>query len=539
MKILGLNGGHDGALAVVEEGSLVHAREAEKGSHARHSPLGAEALMGGLLAMDDVPDVVAHSGWWKGRMGGASFPTGAGYHGVAAPRVQSARLLGRDATLVFTSHERSHLFCSLGLSAIPPDRDCQVLLWEGDVGRFYRVSAAGEVTPVGGAVLAEPGSRYIFAYALADPSVDADADPSLLLENAGKMMALAAYCEDPGRPSPAEAALLEVVLGAPSAYRLRKRALASHPLCDAGVESDAMKRFARLLTDAIFDRFWAFAGQRLDLDAPLVMAGGCALNCEWNTRFRRAWRAEVFVPPCPNDSGVAIGAAIDAQQLLGGPARVSWRVDAGEAFAADRAPGPAWRRVSASATCVARLLEAGCVLAWVSGRFELGPRALGHRSILAAPFEGEMHARLNRIKQREGFRPIAPVCQVERVHEHFDWQGPSPHMLYFQKVTDARLAAVTHVDGTARVQTVDRGDQPALWELLEAFRQRTGVPVLCNTSLNYKGLGFINAMSELETYAEQHGLDGFVVDGEAWIRRELGGETGVEPDRSFEEEMAP
>lgn len=520
MRILGINGGHDGAIAVVADGRVDYVREAEKGSHARHSPLSVEALLGGLFALDEVPDVIAHSGWWRGRMGGPSFSTGAGYHGVAAPRVERVRLLGREATMVATSHERSHIFCSLGLSAVAPEVDCQVLLWEGDVGSFYRVSPAGQVTCLG-AVLPEPGSRYIFAYALADPSVDADTDPSLLLENAGKTMALAAYCDGPLRPTAEEAGLLERILGAPSIYRLRKRDMASHPLCNAGVESPAMKRMARLLTDAIFDRFWGFARHRLDRALPLVMAGGCALNCEWNTRFRRAWSAEVFVPPCPNDSGVALGAALDAQQLLGGPVRTAWRVDCGEAFSADREPGASWTEVEASPDSIARLLAAGRVFAWVSGRFELGPRALGHRSILAAPFLAETRDRLNHIKQREGFRPIAPVCQLERVHEHFDWRGPSPHMLYFQKVTDARLAAITHVDGTARVQTIARSEEPALWEVLEAFRRRTGAPVLCNTSLNFKGLGFINATSELEKYAEQHGLDGFAVDGRAWLRRDL------------------
>jgi hydroxymethyl cephem carbamoyltransferase len=91
-------------------------------------------------------------------------------------------------------------------------------------------------------------------------------------------------------------------------------------------------------------------------------------------------------------------------------------------------------------------------------------------------------------------------------------------MLYFQRVLDARLKAVTHVDGTARLQTVSKEDNQPLWAVLEAFRRMTGVGVLCNTSLNFKGLGFINSMSELEEFALDQGLDGFVVDGEVWIR---------------------
>ena len=124
-----------------------------------------------------------------------------------------------------------------------------------------------------------------------------------------------------------------------------------------------------------------------------------------------------------------------------------------------------------------------------------------------------MRARLNRIKQREDFRPIAPICLEEDVEKHFDWSGPSPYMLYFQPVRDLGLEAVSHVDTTARVQTVRADQNAAMHALLTRFRARTGTGVLCNTSLNYPGSGFINRTSDLYHYCRTYGVDAFVYEG--------------------------
>ena len=167
---------------------------------------------------------------------------------------------------------------------------------------------------------------------------------------------------------------------------------------------------------------------------------------------------------------------------------------------------------------VAEFLEEGNIIAWVQGRYEIGPRALGNRSILASPFKSQIRARLNKIKQRESYRPIAPVCIESDVSNLFDWKGSSPYMLYFQKVKDAKLDAITHVDQTARVQTVTQNQNFRLYQLLLSFKQRTGYGVLCNTSLNYKHLGFINRMSDLIKFILQRNLDGFVVDDKFYIR---------------------
>jgi predicted NodU family carbamoyl transferase len=166
---------------------------------------------------------------------------------------------------------------------------------------------------------------------------------------------------------------------------------------------------------------------------------------------------------------------------------------------------------------VANLLANDLILGWVNGRYEIGPRALGNRSILASPFRESTRIRLNEIKQREQFRPIAPICLEEDAARWFGCDHPSPYMLYTFKVRTSALAAVTHVNSTARLQTVSAASNQSLFTLLTVFKKLTGYGVLCNTSLNFNGRGFINNMRDLSDYASNYGLDGFVVEGNIFM----------------------
>jgi predicted NodU family carbamoyl transferase len=125
--------------------------------------------------------------------------------------------------------------------------------------------------------------------------------------------------------------------------------------------------------------------------------------------------------------------------------------------------------------------------------------------------------RLNEIKQREQYRPIAPACLEEDAARWFGCNHPSPFMLYTQLVSTEALAAVTHVNGTARIQTVSPLTNSHLHKLLTAFKARTGYGVLCNTSLNFKGRGFINDIADLSVYAIERNLDGFVIEGRSYM----------------------
>ncbi|ADG89345.1 carbamoyltransferase [Thermobispora bispora] len=230
----------------------------------------------------------------------------------------------------------------------------------------------------------------------------------------------------------------------------------------------------------------------------LTMAGGVALNCVANTRLLAEGPFDdVWVQPAAGDAGTALGGALHLAAEHGEPITPMDGADLGrgwtdEELAAwlDRARVP-YERPDDLAAAVAAELAADRIVAWFQGRAEYGPRALGHRSLLAHPGHAANTERLNDVKGREPFRPVAPMVLAERAGEIFT-RGPltSPYMLFIHDVRPGwreLIPAVVHVDGTARIQTVDRRREPLLARLLEEFEARTGLPVLVNTSLNTAG----------------------------------------------------
>jgi carbamoyltransferase len=230
----------------------------------------------------------------------------------------------------------------------------------------------------------------------------------------------------------------------------------------------------------------------------LALAGGVALNCVANSRI---WRDgpfdEVWVQPASGDAGTALGAALEVAAQLGDPPAAMRTAALGRAWTDDQLAtwldraALAYERPGDVAEVVAATLAANGVVAWFQGRSEYGPRALGHRSLLADPRDPANTERLNDVKGREQFRPVAPMVRAERAADLFDAGPlPSPFMLFTHRVKPGwseRIPAVVHVDGTARIQTVDARDEPLLARMLEGFERRTGVPVVVNTSLNTAG----------------------------------------------------
>ncbi len=237
----------------------------------------------------------------------------------------------------------------------------------------------------------------------------------------------------------------------------------------------------------------------------LCMAGGVALNCVMNACLRdRGPFKQIWVQPAAGDAGTALGAAlwIDAQER--GSDERRYRMDhafLGPEYGDDeieqflqwsKLP---YRRLDDVAEQAADLLARDRIIGWFQGRMEYGPRALGARSILASPIHADMQARLNEIKDREDFRPVAPVVLEEEAGSWFVTAngapaGASPYMLFVYDVPPdkaERIPAVRHVDGTARIQTINRDQHPRYYDLLKAFARRTGVPVLVNTSFNTRG----------------------------------------------------
>jgi predicted NodU family carbamoyl transferase len=523
LKFLSYNPGHDGAVAFLEDSRLIFSIEAEKDSNYRHSAISVAEVLDAVSQLRAVPDVICLSGWWPRdhhEFLHSSHRNG-GYRGVSAESalMEKARLFGGQADYFSSSHERSHILCAFGTSALPKGTPCYALIWEGEMGSFYEIDAHLNITLIAD-VLTQPGNRYGLLYGLADPTFPKDG-PYPRSSDAGKLMALASFSTR-SVPTESETDLLRFLLDGPYRKLSDYEHLDRAPHLDVGLDDSEFRNFAGIYSDAIFEVFHRFALNNLEQGRPLLIAGGCGLNCDWNTRWRETGLfSEVFVPPVANDSGAAIGTAIDAQFRHTGDPKISWDVYSGLEFRTENTIDPnGYDIFENDDVLVADLLGQDLILGWVHGRYEIGPRALGNRSILAAPFKDETRVRLNEIKQREQFRPIAPVCLREDAETWFGCDHDSPHMLYTYRAATEDLRAVTHVNGTARLQTVTSDSNRTLHDLLVAFKRLTGYGVLCNTSLNFRGKGFINNLADLDVYAAEHGLDGFVVEGRAYLRRD-------------------
>jgi carbamoyltransferase len=239
----------------------------------------------------------------------------------------------------------------------------------------------------------------------------------------------------------------------------------------------------------------------------LTMAGGVALNCVANSFLAREGPFEqIWVQPAAGDSGTALGAAMHVAHEFGDPVAPMRGAALGRGWSDEEIErwlhraGLAYSRPSDLADEVGRALAADAVVAWFQGRSEYGPRALGKRSLLANPTRAGNLERLNDIKGREQFRPVAPMVLVDRAAEVFDGPLPSPYMLFTHRVRPGwveRIPAAVHVDGTARIQTVDPRDDPLVAEMLQSFERRTGVPVVINTSLNTAGRPIVDDVRDV------------------------------------------
>ena len=518
MNILSFNPNHDGAVAFIKDAQLVFSHEAEKDSNYRYSRISTRDVMSALWKADEIPDVVCLGGWWPQDNIIPGYPVHTGYRGIGEGSilVQKRAFLGRTSHFFSSSHERSHLLCAYGLSNLPSGTPCYALIWEGEFGSFYEVDEKFNITHIS-EVLSEPGHRYASLYDLADPSFPEDA-PYSRLSDAGKLMALASYSIR-NELLPEEEDLLCFLLETKHLRIGRDKDVKKYTYYNVGFNDAEFRNFAGILSDRIFDMFYSFAEKNMQKRLPLIIGGGCGLNCDWNSRWKASGLfPEVFVSPVTNDSGSAIGTAIDAQLFFTGNPKITWDVYSGEDFDMNRPFNvDDFDIYEADDDRISDMLANDLILGWVNGRYEIGPRALGNRSILASPFKEDTRIRLNNIKQREQYRPIAPVCLEEDASKWFGCTEPSPFMLYTYKAITDTLPAVTHVNKTARLQTVSYESNYPLFKLLTSFKKQTGYGVLCNTSLNFKGRGFINGIDDLASFTAEHLLDGFVVDGKIFL----------------------
>src|SRR5713101_7448072 len=256
----------------------------------------------------------------------------------------------------------------------------------------------------------------------------------------------------------------------------------------------------------------------------LCLAGGVALNSKANGKILASQLMEkMFVQPAASDDGVALGAALAPYLDHGGrlPNKAMRHAYLGPAFddaaveTALKAYKLRYSRMSDPAATAAELLAKGKILGWFQGRMEFGPRALGARSILADPLDTEMNTKLNNaVKFREWWRPFAPSLKKEAAGEYLESGTDSPFMILTAQVRPEKrsmIPSVTHVDGSARPQTVEKEINPLYWRLLDEFGKRTGVPVIMNTSFNLRGEAIVHTPTDAVRTFFSSGMDALII----------------------------
>jgi carbamoyltransferase len=511
MRILGINAiFHDPAAALVVDGAVVAAAEEERFSRRKHGkrpvPFSAWELpeqaarwclrVAGIEPHD--LDAVAYSyDPALVRAGLAGLDEGwedlRTTYARRAPNFLATAMPGLDPAIVrFVPHHLAHA-ASAGLAA--PFRDSAVLVADGRgeatsyLGGIYRdgnleVLASQELPHSLGLMYEEVTDHLGF----------------LRSSDEYKVMALASYARDDAQLLPELRELIKPTGDGGFVVRpidwdaLAKRRQPDeelrpeHAVLAASVQArleEVLLELARWLHDRTGE--WR-----------LTMAGGVALNCVANTRLLAEGPFDqIWVQPAAGDAGTALGGALHLAQSHGEPIVPMRGADLGRGFSDEELE--AWlesahvryERPPDVAVAVAEALAGDAIVAWFQGRSEFGPRALGRRSLLAHPGHAGNLDRLNAVKGREKFRPIAPMVLTERAGELFG-RGPipSPYMLFVHDVAAwwrDRIPAVVHVDGTARIQTVDRETEPLLARMLDRFAERTGLPTVVNTSLNTAG----------------------------------------------------
>lgn len=549
MIVCGAKLTHDASVALIDEGRLVFSVEMEKlDNNPRHQRIEDLEIVSAQLAKfgyrpRDV-DRFVFDGWRKThkrtRWGGQEVamelaPYRTGLLNVDLMRRHEFRVL--DLPYASYAHYAGHVaaaYCTSPFAAA--DEPAYVVCWDGSMFPFlYRFDgAAAGVTDLG-ALHFMLGETYHTLCQMYPPFDEPTAAPhSLALP--GKIMAYAALGATDERAVGALERLYDEALvaafgttaPAPEMQsELAGQRILEHMRSRLAVPGVGPADMIASVQEFLGRKLLSTLGAAIEADGSrtpnLCLVGGCALNIKWNRAIRAAGFAErVWIPPFPNDAGSAIGAACCEWLHAGEGPALEWSTYAGPALVSS-APISGWVARPMSPAGLGQLLhDSQEPVVYLDGRAELGPRALGHRSILAAATDVAMKDRLNRIKDREPYRPVAPVCLEERATEIFRPGGPDPHMLFDHDVRSewrSRVPAICHTDGTARLQTVTRESEPRLFELLCAYEAVSGVPLLCNTSANGSGRGFFPDVASAMRWGR---VPTIWSDGVLYERRERG-----------------
>lgn len=523
MKILGLKLSHDAAVAGIENGRLRFCVEIEKlDNRPRYTKMTDLKLISRICdEFSFTPNVAVIDGWKHERIKELGLPV-ASYHEFdsAAGLLARREFTSEDGAYVSYSHVAGHIIGTYATSPFAATRDpAYVVTWDGGQNPRVHLVNPNDPRPVSfiGVVHELYGIIYGIMGYYFGPYRNAEAQATPLdkiasqafyggYDKPGKLMSWIAL----GEPNARLAATMHMIYGGlvaqlPPRLGYHQDGILEHSFMRA-VRDEVMQQpdFGDLsdadvlATVHIFLQQQLIAGVRqlVPRGSNLCFTGGSALNIKWNSALRRTGHfAEVWVPPFPNDSGSALGAAACEAALEHGQWSLDWDVYAGPRMMPGEEPPEGWLARPVEVREIAQLLHrlpTQPIIA-LNGRAEIGPRALGNRSILCAATVAGNKTMLNDIKAREQFRPVAPICIESRAPQLFDPGTPDPYMLFDHVVRPEwreRIPAVVHIDRTARLQTVNAGQNSLIHNLLVEYEIISGVPLLCNTSANLNGSGF-------------------------------------------------
>ena len=271
----------------------------------------------------------------------------------------------------------------------------------------------------------------------------------------------------------------------------------SKEFCDSErvLHANILATFHTFLQDLLIENLERKVKETPYLVKNLCFAGGSALNIKWNSAIRKAGMFNtIWVPPFPNDAGSAIGTACCEMIVSDNIRALEWNVYSGPPVVSGNHMDLEYLSMDCTLEELAQILfDYNEPVVFINGPAELGPRSLGNRSLLSSAASPDMKKVLNKMKGREGYRPVAPICLEEDAPEVFEPGTPDPYMLYEHIVrTDwkDKVPAICHLDGTARLQTVSKEQNFIIHELLTHYKKLSGIPLLCNTSANLSGSGF-------------------------------------------------
>lgn len=537
MIICGIKLTHDGAVALIDNGKLIFSYEMEKlDNKPRHSDFS--------ITLEKVEDILSSHGYSLNKVDSLVFDGWDFYtmnaHLPAEEREQlsfkvainaedslvieeiadyghfvgkTENILKQESfevpayNLAYKSykHISSHVFSAYCTSPFAKrGEDSYILVWDGGMPpQLFYYNYTGNAVESLGALFPFMGYMYIIFSQEFEPfNLVKKGDLSV----AGKVMAYVALGEFDaliiGKFREFYAELMKdveyAVIDIDQVMKITNEfTRRSKEFCDSQKISHAnmLTTFHVFLQELLIENLGHKVKETPDLIKNLCFSGGSALNIKWNSAIRNSGIFdETWVPPFPNDAGCAIGTACCEMIVSNKLKALEWDVYSGPPVVESNHTESEYLSSDCTLENLANILfEYNEPVVFINGSAEMGPRSLGNRSILSPAVSPDMKKILNKVKGREDYRPVAPICLEENAAEVFDPGMPDPYMLYehiVRKDWKDKVPAICHLDGTARLQTVNKDQNAAIHELLTHYKELSGIPLLCNTSANFNGRGF-------------------------------------------------